>query len=100
MVDAWGDWNLFQQLLSALAQIAQKHGVGIANVAIRYILDQPAVAGAIVGARLSISEHIQANTQVFDFSLDSEDRGRLDPILSQSRDLFHLIGDCGDEYRR
>jgi aryl-alcohol dehydrogenase-like predicted oxidoreductase/peroxiredoxin len=100
MVDAWGDWDLFQQLLSALAQIAQKHGVGIANVAIRYILEQPAVAGAIVGARLSISEHIQANAQVFDFSLDSEDRGRLDPILSQSRDLFHLIGDCGDEYRR
>jgi len=30
--------------------------VSIPNVAVRYILDQPAVAGVIVGARLGVSD--------------------------------------------
>ena len=52
MIDAWGDWALFQQLLTALKRIADKRSVSIANVAVRAILDKPAVAGVIVGARL------------------------------------------------
>ena len=39
MVDAWGGWGLFQELLQVLKQIADRHGVSIANVAVRYILD-------------------------------------------------------------
>jgi len=100
MVDAWGDWNLFQSLLSTLQSIAQKHNVSIANVAVRDVLDQPAVAGAIVGARLSIAEHISDNARVFDLQLDPADRAQIDAVLAKSRDLFQLIGDCGDEYRR
>jgi aryl-alcohol dehydrogenase-like predicted oxidoreductase len=100
MVDAWGGWQLFQELLSALKQIADKHGVSISNVAIRYILEQPAVGGVIVGARLGISEHLADNAQVFGFTLDGEDLNLIDGISGQSRDLYELIGDCGDEYRR
>ncbi|YAF94829.1 MAG: aldo/keto reductase [Nodularia sp. CChRGM 3473] len=100
MVDAWGGWQLFQELLSTLKQIADKHQVSIANVAVRYILDQPAVGGVIVGARLGISEHIQDNAKVFSFTLDAEERDRINSIFRQSRDLYQLIGDCGDEYRR
>ena len=100
MIDAWGGWSLFQELLSVLKQIAAKHGVSIANVAVRYILEQPLVAGAIVGARLGISEHLQDNARVFNFILDAADYKQLDTVLSQSRDLYQLIGDCGDEYRR
>jgi aryl-alcohol dehydrogenase-like predicted oxidoreductase len=33
MIDARGGWNLFQDLLSTLTRIAQKHNVSIANVA-------------------------------------------------------------------
>ena len=51
MIDAWGGWSLFQELLSTLNKIAQKYKVNIANVATRYILDNPAVAGVIIGAR-------------------------------------------------
>lgn len=40
MVDAWGGWNLFQGLLRTLKQVASKHGVSIATVAVKYILDQ------------------------------------------------------------
>jgi diketogulonate reductase-like aldo/keto reductase len=100
MIDAWGGWRLFQELLATLKKIADKHQVTIANVAVRYILDQPTLGGVIVGARLGIAEHIAENTKVFDFTLDSEDIQAIDIISNQSRDLYQLIGDCGDEYRR
>lgn len=100
MIDAWGGWQLFQTLLHTLQDIADKHGVSIANVATRAILDRPAVAGVIVGTRLGLSEHRADNARVFDFALDDEDRTGLQNVLTQSRDLYQLIGDCGDEYRR
>ena len=100
MVDAWGGWELFQSLLRMLRVIADKYGVSIANVATRAILDRPAVAGVIVGVRLGLAEHREDNTRVFEFALDEEDRDAIQSVLAQSRDLFSLIGDCGDEYRR
>ena len=57
MIDAWGGWALFQELLQAASQVAERHGVSIANVAVRAVLDWPAVAGVIVGARLGVAEH-------------------------------------------
>jgi aryl-alcohol dehydrogenase-like predicted oxidoreductase len=99
MIDAWGGWSLFQELLSTLNKIAQKYNVSIANVATRYILDKSAVAGVIIGARLGISDHINNNAQVFNFSLDKSDYNDIDAISTTSNDLFEAIGDCGDEYR-
>ena len=99
MVDVWGGWELFQELLSVLKQIADRHGVSIANVAVRYILDRPAVAGVIIGVRLGVTEHRADNARVFDLVLDSEDHSRIQAVLAKSRDLLRLIGDCGDEYR-
>lgn len=99
MIDAWGGWSLFQELLKTLKAIAQKHDVTIPNIAVRYILEQPTVAGAMVGTRLGISQHIEENAQVFEFSLDTEDNQTLNSVFSQSRDLMQIIGDCGDEYR-
>lgn len=40
MVDAWGGWSLFQTLLQTLKKVSLKHGVPIATVAVRYILNQ------------------------------------------------------------
>lgn len=100
MVDAWGGWSLLQELLNVLKQIADKHSISIPNVAVRYILDKPAVAGVIVGARLGISEHLEDNARVFNFSLDTEDNQQINAVVSKSRDLYQRIGDCGDEYRR
>jgi len=99
MIDAWGGWGLFQELLSTLNRIAQKYNVSIANVATRYILDKSAVAGVIIGARLGISDHINNNTQVFNFSLDKSDYNDIDAVSKKSNNLFETIGDCGDEYR-
>ena len=100
MVDAWGGWGLSQQLLSILRDVADKHNASIANVAVRYVLDRPAVAGVIVGARLGVAEHIADNARVFDITLDADDLQAIESVLAESRDLYRIIGDCGDEYRR
>jgi aryl-alcohol dehydrogenase-like predicted oxidoreductase len=99
MIDTWGDWSLFQKLLTVLTEISKKYGVSIANVAVRYVLENPVVAGAIIGVRLGVSEHIQENLEVFDFHLDSDDLQKIDHISNQSHNLIKIIGDCGDEYR-
>ena len=100
MIDTWGGWSLFQELLKVLQKIAAKHQVSIPNVAVRYILDKPAVAGVIVGARLGIAEHIADNAKVFYFDMDQDDIEQINIVTQQSQNLFKYIGDCGDEYRR
>jgi len=106
MIDVWGGWSLFQELLGVLKQIADKHSANgqiqfqIPHVAVRYVLDQPQVAGVIIGARLSISQHIQENLLVFDLRLDESDRQLIESFSQRSHNLFQAIGDCGDEYRR
>ncbi len=99
MIDAWGGWTLFQELLAVLKDIADKHRVGVANVGVRYVLDRPSVAGVIVGARLGVAQHLADNTRVFGFALDDGDLALIEAVLAKSRDLMTVIGDCGDEYR-
>jgi aryl-alcohol dehydrogenase-like predicted oxidoreductase len=99
MVDAWGGWPLFQELLAALRDVAVRHGVSIATVAIRWVLDRPAVAGAIVGTRLGLTDHRAETARVFELRLDDQDHARIEPVLAKSQDLLRRIGDCGDEYR-
>jgi aryl-alcohol dehydrogenase-like predicted oxidoreductase len=99
MIDTWGGWALFQELLGVLKPMADKHQVSIANVGVRYILDRPAVAGVIVGTRLGVAQHIADNARIFGFALDADDHVSIDAVLAKSRDLLKLIGDCGDEYR-
>jgi aryl-alcohol dehydrogenase-like predicted oxidoreductase len=99
MIDVWGGWGLFQELLATLHRIATRHHVSIANVGVRYVLDRPAVAGVIVGTRLGVSEHIADNERAFGFELDADDLAEIENVLLKARDLSNVIGDCGDEYR-
>jgi aryl-alcohol dehydrogenase-like predicted oxidoreductase len=99
MLDAWGDWPLFQELLAVLQQIADKHRVSIANIGVRYVLDRPAVAGVIIGARLGVAQHLTDNARLFSVKLDADDLSMIEAVLARSRDLITVIGDCGDEYR-
>ena len=100
MVDAWGGWNLLQELLKVLKSIADTHDVSIPNVATRYVLDRPAVAGVIIGVRLGLTDHMKDNARVFGLKLTEQDRSRIEQVLADGRDLYDRIGDCGDEYRR
>jgi aryl-alcohol dehydrogenase-like predicted oxidoreductase/enamine deaminase RidA (YjgF/YER057c/UK114 family) len=96
-VEAAGGWEALQRVLRAVDGVARRHGVSMANVACRAILDQPAVAGVIVGARLGEREHLADNARVFGLALDDDDRRALDAALAG---LSAIPGDCGDEYRR
>ncbi len=99
MIDLWGGWALFQELLTVVNRIARTHGVSIANVATRYILDQPMVAGVMVGVRLGVAAHIGDNMRVFDLTLSDDDRAAIAAVQARANDLLRVIGDCGDEYR-
>jgi aryl-alcohol dehydrogenase-like predicted oxidoreductase len=89
-------WSLFQELLHVLKQIGDKHKVSIANVACRYILDKPCVAGVIIGIRPGLSDHTNDNLKVFQFTLDDDDRKLIEEVVAKG---LPLHGDCGDEYR-
>jgi aryl-alcohol dehydrogenase-like predicted oxidoreductase/enamine deaminase RidA (YjgF/YER057c/UK114 family) len=96
-IDAGGGWAPFQKLLGALVEVARRHGVSIANVATRWVLEHPAVAGVIIGARLGEREHRADNLRLFDFALDAADKAAIDDARSA---MMAIPGDCGDEYRR
>ncbi|XP_042499516.1 flagellar radial spoke protein 5-like isoform X2 [Macadamia integrifolia] len=100
MVDTWGGWSLFQVLLQTLKKVASKHGVSIPTVAVRYILDQPSVAGSMIGVRLGLSDHIQDANAVFSLILDDDDVNSIQEVSKKGKNLLRVIGDCGDEYRR
>lgn len=90
IIEEFGGWDAFQALLRALNGIARRHGVSISAVATRWVLDQPHVAGAIVGARYA--EHLPDNLSVFRFALDAADHAALAPILAAAP------GPAGDTY--
>ncbi len=96
-IEAIGGWDALQAILGAAQTVARKHDVSIANVATRWVLEQPAVAAVIVGARLGEREHRADNLRAFSFALDTEDRSLINAALARSR---RLPGDCGDEYRK
>ena len=77
--------------------IAERHSVSMANVVCRYVLDQPAIGGIIIGARLGLSEHRDDNLRIFEFVLDDADKAE---IIAAVDRLRPIPGDCGDEYRR
>ena len=95
-VRAAGGWAVLQRLLRVVHAVADRHRVSMANVACRYILDEPAVAGVIVGARLGASDHIADNRRVFAFALGPDDRREIADAIAA---LDRIPNDCGDEYR-
>jgi len=84
-------------VLGAAAVIGRRHRVSVSAVALRWVLEQPAVAAAIVGARLGEREHRADNLAVFGFALDAQDHALLREAFALTRDP---PGDCGDEYRK
>lgn len=90
IIDDFGGWAAFQRLLHAMALIAQRHGSSIATVATRWVLDQPAVAAAIVGARYAT--HLPETLAALRLRLDAQDHALLAPILAAHP------GPVGDTY--
>ncbi|PSC75888.1 aldo keto reductase isoform B [Micractinium conductrix] len=84
-----GGWEWFQSLLQALSGVAQKHGVTIADVASRWVLDRPQVAGVIIGARNAA--HVADHEKIFSFQLDQADLDSITKVLEQGA---KPTGDC------
>ncbi|OLC40154.1 MAG: aldo/keto reductase [Acidobacteria bacterium 13_1_40CM_65_14] len=90
IIDEFGGWEPFQDMLAVLGEVAARHGVGIGAVAIRWVLDQPGVSGVIVGARHA--RHLDQARQACVLALDDDDRAAVARVQSASS------GPSGDVY--
>ena len=90
IIDEFGGWDRFQDLLSALALIASRHQVSIGTVALRWVLDQPGVSGVIVGARHA--RHLEQIVQACALTLDDGDLAAVARVHAASS------GPAGDIY--
>lgn len=81
IIEDFGGWPLFQELLVALRDIGARLGVGPGEVALRWTLDRPGIDGCIVGA--TSTRHIDRNAKVFDIALTGDDRAALEAIRSR-----------------
>ena len=71
IIDDFGGWTAFQTLLRTLKSIGEKHGVGVGEVAVRWVLDRPGVAACIVGA----TSHAPSRAQCGDLLVCARRRG-------------------------
>jgi aryl-alcohol dehydrogenase-like predicted oxidoreductase len=95
IIDDFGGWELFQDLLHALRSIADRHGVDTATVASRAILERPQVAAVIIGARSDA--YLAANLKVVHIELSPADHDEIADVLAERRgpggDTFSLERD-------
>lgn len=82
IIEEYGGWDRYQRLLATLQSIANRHGVGIPAVASRYVLDQPQVAGAIVGMRSPA--RVGEAAHILDLTLDESDLNLLHACGAES----------------
>lgn len=90
IIEDFGGWDLFQELLRALGQVAAAHDTDIASVATRVMLDRNQVAAAIVGA--VNTSHLKAHAQIGGLRLRAED------LVSIANVLGRRQGPSGDVY--
>ncbi len=90
IIDEALGWEAFQDLLQSLRRIALKHGVTIGAIGIAWVLAQPRVAAAIVGAR--DTSHLEETLAALQVRLEPEDLAFLDRACGRG------IG--GDIYER
>lgn len=102
IIDEFGPWERFQSLLRALKAIGDKYGVSLSAVATRWVLDQPRVAAAIVGARYA--RHLPQTLQTFAFTLAPDDYAIIQNVLDQADgpngDVYSLEGDRTSRHGR
>jgi aryl-alcohol dehydrogenase-like predicted oxidoreductase len=75
-----GGWEWYQSLLAVLRDVATKHNVDVAEVSSRWVLQRPAVAAVIVGARNA--SHVEQHRKIFSFELDGDDLAKIEAVLN------------------
>ncbi len=83
IIEEFGGFDLYQELLHVLKQIAGRYEAGIADVAIRYVLQKPMVGGVIIGVRNK--RHLPRLLMLDSFQLDRWDLQQIESILSRAK---------------
>ena len=91
IIEDFGGWDLFQELLQALKTIATRHGVGLGDVATRWVIDRPQVGSAIMG--FTSTRHLPATQRIESLRLNAQDHALLTPLLARRNGP---AGDCYD----
>lgn len=89
IIEDFGGWALFQELLAALDRIARRLGADIASVASAVPLGWPGVEAVIVGA--TNASHVARNAALAALAITEADRAALAAILARSAGP---LGDC------
>ena len=82
IIEEFGGWDLFQELLRVLRAIADRRGADIAAVAVRAMLDTPGVAAVILGARYA--DRLRHTLRVFSLVLDEDDRRAIGAVQARA----------------
>ena len=90
IIDEFGGWGLFQELLEALHDVAARHATSIAAVAVRWVLDRAPVSAVMIG--VSSDAHLDDNLRLFNLRLEDEDRARIENLLARA------VGPIGDPF--
>ncbi len=90
IIDEFGGWARLQRLLRALHAVGSRHGTTISAVALRWALEQPRVAGMIVGARHAA--HLAVLVRAVSLELSDDDRAQIAEAQAGAR------GPSGDVY--
>jgi aryl-alcohol dehydrogenase-like predicted oxidoreductase len=85
VIDDFGGWPLFQELLQTLRRIADRHASDIATVASAAMLRRPSVAAVIVGARNRT--HLASNLAISGLVLSDADHAEIAGVLSRASEL-------------
>ena len=75
VIEELGGWAAHQRILSTMRAIADEHGVDVAAVAVRFVLDQPGVAAVITGA--SAARQVASTMRAFEAQLTEADHARI-----------------------
>ena len=102
VVDDFGGWELFQELLEVLRAVGQRHNVGLAQVAVAWVLHQKAVGGAIVGA--TSARHLRSNLEIPQIQLSPVDLEAIAAVRNRRNgpegDVFDLERDKSGRHGR
>jgi aryl-alcohol dehydrogenase-like predicted oxidoreductase len=95
ILEDFGGWSLFQELLRTLRRVADRHNSDIASVASRFILDLKGVVAVIIGA--TSRAHLAANTGMSALKLTDADRAEIEAVGARrhgpSGDVYELERD-------
>jgi aryl-alcohol dehydrogenase-like predicted oxidoreductase len=100
IIDEATGWDGFQGVLNTVGEIARKHEVTIGTIGIAWVLAQPLVAAAIVGARNT--SHLQSTVKALRVRLDSQDLLTLDGLSGRgvSGDVYAVERDRSGPHGR